>query len=235
MTNIGFLERMDTSEHSDTAHLRQKPLYLLIADRLRSMVLQSELKPESRVQEQQLCDLFGVSRTPLREALKVLAGEGLVELLPNRGARITPIDPIEMLEVFEVMGALAALSGELIVQRASDADIAYLLSLHEQMLGHQRNGDRANYFKVNQEVHGILSRLADNRVLQDLEAQLNIKIVRARYAANFSDDRWAESAKEHEVIMRALKQRDGAAVSNAMRAHMRKTGEAVIAGLRTKN
>lgn len=213
--------------------LRQKPLYVVIADRLRKMILESELEPESRVQEQQLCDSFGVSRTPLREALKVLANEGLIELLPNRGARVTSIDPIEMVEVFEVMGALEALSGELIVQRATDADIAYLLSLHEQMLSYQREGDRANYFKLNQQTHEILTRLADNRVLLDLEAQLSIKIARARYAANFSDNRWAESAKEHEAIMRALKKRDGDAVSAAMRAHMRKTGEAVIAGLHT--
>lgn len=234
MINLATMEKTRESHDESNERLRQRPLYVVIADRLRKMILESELEPESRVQEQQLCDLFGVSRTPLREALKVLASEGLVELLPNRGARITSIDPIEMLEVFEVMGALEALSGELIVQRATDEDIAYILSLHEQMLSFQREGDRVNYFQCNQKIHEVLTRLADNRVLQDLEAQLSIKISRARYAANFSDNRWAESAKEHETIMRALKKRDGAAVSAAMRLHMRKTGEAVIAGLRTK-
>lgn len=214
------------------ARLRRLSLYEVVAERLRTMVLEGELSPGSRISEKQLCEAFEVSRTPLREALKVLANEGIVELLPNRGARVTKVDPREVHDLFEVMVELESLSGRLLASRASDADIDEIRTLHERMLAHYRRQERREYFRVNQRIHRRLTEIAGNRVLLEQQEQLTLKITRARYAANLQLGRWDESMREHEAILAALEARDAEALSAAMAAHMRYTGDAVLQGLR---
>lgn len=214
-----------------SAPLRRLSLYEVVAEQLREMVLEGELMPGSRISEKRLCESFEVSRTPLREALKVLANEGLVELLPNRGAKVTEVDPREVADLFEVMVELEALSGHLLARRASDAEIAELRELHQQMLDHYRRQERPEYFRLNQRIHRRLAEISGNGVLLELETALNLKITRARYAANMKLGRWDESAREHECILEALERRDGKALADAMRDHMRKTGDAVLEGL----
>ncbi|MEQ6888911.1 GntR family transcriptional regulator [Halomonas sp. CS7] len=217
-----------------SAPLRRLSLYEVVAEQLREMVLEGELTPGSRISEKRLCESFEVSRTPLREALKVLANEGLVELLPNRGAKVTEVDPREVADLFEVMVELEALSGHLLARRASDAEIAELRALHHQMLDHYRRQERVEYFRLNQRIHRRLAEISGNGVLLELETTLNLKITRARYAANMKLGRWDESAREHERILDALERRDGEALANAMRDHMRYTGDAVLEGLATR-
>lgn len=231
----------ETSPYADTGSqpasapratpLRRHSLYEAVTERLREMVLEGELEPGSRISEKQLCESFEVSPTPLRQALKVLANEGLVELLPNRGAKVTEVDPQEVSDLFEVMAVLEGLSGKLLATRASDAEIAEMRALHERMMEHYRHNQRKEYFQVNQTVHRRLSEIAGNRVLLELETSLTLKITRARYAANMQLGRWDESAKEHEYFLEALEKRDAQALSEAMSLHMRKTGNAVIQGL----
>lgn len=225
----------DTGSQSASASratpLRRHSLYEAVTERLREMVLEGELEPGSRISEKQLCESFEVSPTPLRQALKVLANEGLVELLPNRGAKVTEVDPQEVSDLFEVMAVLEGLSGKLLATRASDAEIAEIRALHERMMEHYRHNQRKEYFQVNQTVHRRLSEIAGNRVLLELETSLTLKITRARYAANMQLGRWDESAREHEYFLEALEKRDAQALSEAMSLHMRKTGNAVIQGL----
>ncbi|MFC3285722.1 GntR family transcriptional regulator [Litchfieldella rifensis] len=211
--------------------LRRHTLYEAVTERLREMVLEGELEPGSRISEKQLCEAFEVSPTPLRQALKVLASEGLVELLPNRGAKVTKVDPQEVSDLFEVMAVLEGLSGKLLATRATDAEIAEIRALHERMMAHFRDNQRHEYFQLNQAIHRRLSEIAGNRVLLELETSLTLKITRARYAANMQLGRWEESAKEHEYFVEALERRDAQALSEAMSLHMRKTGNAVLHGL----
>lgn len=212
--------------------LRRLSLYEAVTERLREMVLEGELAPGSRISEKQLCEIFDVSRTPLREALKVLANEGLVELLPNRGAKVTEVTLHEVTDLFEVMVVLEGLSGKLLATRASDADIAELRAMHQRMMEHYRRHERPEYFQLNQEIHRRLTEIAGNSVLLELESSLSVKITRARYVTNMQLGRWDESASEHERILEALEKRDAQLLSDAMRYHMRKTGDAVIQGLR---
>lgn len=211
--------------------LRHLPLYEAVAEQLRVMVLEGGLAPGSRISEKYLCEAFEVSRTPLREALKVLNNEGLVELLPNRGAKVTQVDPGEIADLFEVMVELEALSGRLLAIHASDANIEELQALHHRMQAHHQRQELSEYFRLNQQIHHRLAEMSGNDVLLELETTLNLKITRARYATNFQPSRWDESIREHACILEALERRDGEALSRAMRDHMRHTGDAVLHGL----
>jgi DNA-binding GntR family transcriptional regulator len=212
--------------------LRRRSLYEAVTERLREMVLEGELEPGSRISEKELCEAFEVSPTPLRQALKVLVSEGLVEMLPNRGARVTEVDVQEVADLFDVMTVLEGLSGTLLASRASDAEIAEIRGLHECMMEQFRNNQRREYFQFNQAIHRRLSEIAGNRVLLELETSLTLKITRARYAANMQMERWEESAREHECFVEALERRDAQGLSTAMSLHMRKTGNAVIRRLK---
>jgi DNA-binding GntR family transcriptional regulator len=221
-----------TTSPVDYKPLQRLSLYEVVTRRLRRMVLEGDLAPGSRISEKQLCAAFEVSRTPLREALKVLANEGLVELLPNRGARVTDVDVQEVMHLFEVMAALEGLSGNLLATRASDADIAEIRLLHQRMMTHYRAHERNDYFQLNQRIHRRLTEVAGNSVLLELQSTLTTRITRARYAANMQLGRWQESAQEHAQILEAFERRDGVALSTLMSLHMRRTGDAVIRALR---
>jgi DNA-binding GntR family transcriptional regulator len=188
--------------------------------RLRSMITEGELLPGARIPERELCDRFGISRTPLREALKVLASEGLVELLPHRGARVTMLSAPELRDAFEVVAALEGLAGELACRRIDEAALAEIEALHAEMAGHYRRGDLAAYFGCNQAIHEAINRAAGNQQLTELYALLSNRVRRARYLANHSPERWAAAMREHEEILDALRRRDGPACNALLRAHL---------------
>src|SRR5690606_33021775 len=121
---------------------------------------------------------------PLREALKVLASEGLLDLLPNRGARVARLTPEAVDEMFPVMGALEALAGELACQRMTEADLFEIKALHYRMAMHHARGERAEYFALNQQIHERIMAAAGNGLLVGLYEGLAGRIRRARYAAN---------------------------------------------------
>ena len=128
--------KLDEEEKFTSENFERKTLYVEIVDRLRHMIFTGELLDGSRVPEKKLCERFNISRTPLREALKVLATEGLIELLPNRGARISRLVPEDIDEVFPVIAALDALAGELAVKHISDTEITEIKAMHYQMALH---------------------------------------------------------------------------------------------------
>ena len=160
---------------------------------LRDLIVEGELAPGARVPERQLCERFGVSRTPLREALKVLASEGLILLLPNRGARVAKLTAKDVEDMFQVMGALEALSGELACQRIEEAGIAEIRALHYQMLAHYARRQLSDYFRLNQQIHESIIAAAGNAVLSAQYQALSGRIRRARYLANMSRQRWDQA------------------------------------------
>lgn len=215
--------------------LQRRSLHEHIVEILRELVLEGHLKPGERVLELELCRKLNVSRTPMREALKVLAAEQLVELQPSRGAVVTDIRIEEVVEHFEMLEALDAAIGDLVVARITDEEFREVEALHRELIEHHRAGHRAKYFATNQAIHAKLAAATRNKSLMATHLRYSRKIARVRYAANFSQTRWDESAAEHEEIMIALRRRDGAALSGLMREHMRATARSVIATLEQEN
>lgn len=216
------------------APARRSALHGEIAARLRQMILEGELRPGERIPELQFCAAFGISRTPLREALKVLATEGLVESRPNRGSIVSPVHADEIASIFEVMGALERLAGELVCARISNAEIAELDRLHDELIALHRKGDRTAYFRKNQEIHQRIVALTENPVLVASYVNFAGKIHRARYMANYDRIRWDESVREHEGIMRAIRSRNSNLLAQRLSEHNMRTGRVVIGHLRTQ-
>jgi DNA-binding GntR family transcriptional regulator len=195
--------------------------------RLRDLIVEGELVPGARVPERALCERFGVSRTPLREALKVLASEGLLELLPNRGATVARLTARDLDEMFPVMGALEALAGELACARITDQEVAEIRALHYQMVLHHTRGELPDYFRLNQRIHELIMDAALNATLSRMYRGLAGRIRRARYVANMSKARWNQAVKEHEAILDALDRRDGPALGRILERHLRNKCETV--------
>ena len=143
----------------------QSSLHDEILTRLRDHIVEGNIPDGGRVPERQLCEMLGISRTPLREALKVLASEGLVELLPNRGARVRQLSEHDLAELFDVMGGLEGLAGRLACENITDAEIAEIERLHYEMYGFYLHRDMHGYFRVNQLIHQKIVEASRNAAL----------------------------------------------------------------------
>src|SRR5260221_14630069 len=197
---------MDNSQ--EPTPIIRRPLHEEATDRLRDLIVQGRLAAGARLNERLLTAQLGLSRTPLREAFKVLATEGLVELLPTRGAIVSQLDPVRLAETLTVMGALDALAGELACLNATDAQVNEIRALHYEMLAYHARGDLAGYFKFNQAIHLKIVKYSGNTVLFNTYRQLNGNVRRARYMANLSKERWDAAVREHGEILAALGARD---------------------------
>lgn len=214
-----------TDLSSDLASATASPadrslLHQTAVDRLRDLIVQGELAPGLRLNERMLSEQLGISRTPLREALKVLSSEGLVELQPNRGAVVTPLTRETVREIFEVMEALEGLAGELACRNATDAQIAEIRALHYQMLAHHARADLPAYFRENQKIHLAIVASSGNATLLSTYRGLNAHVRRARYMANLTRDRWDQAVAEHGEIVDALAKRDAARLPRLLHDHL---------------
>jgi DNA-binding GntR family transcriptional regulator len=160
-------------------------LHVQLVDHLRQMIVEGTLTAGRKIPERELCDRFGVSRTPLREALKVLASEGLVRLLPNRGAIVHALTIDELHEVAPIMEALEGLCGEIAATQVSDDEIEAITKLHLRMVAHFRAGELQPYFALNQQIHQALFAATRNEMLQTLYRGLSTRLMAARYHATF--------------------------------------------------
>jgi DNA-binding GntR family transcriptional regulator len=211
--------------------ISRRPLHEEAVDRLRDFIVQGRLAPRERLNERVLCAQLGISRTPLREAIKLLASEGLVELLPNRGAIVAPIEGKRLAETLEVMGALEALAGELACRNASAQQLAALREMHADMLAKHAVGDLAGYFQHNQAIHLAIVAASGNGVLGQTYRQLNANVRRARYMANLSRERWDAAVREHEEIIAALLARDALKLKRLLREHLAHKLKSVLTAL----
>ncbi len=210
----------------------QRNLYREVADRIGELIEHGELAPGERISEKQLCERFGVSRTPLREALKVLATEGLIELLPNRGARVVRLTFKKIKDTYDLMAALEGLSGELACQHISDAEIAAIRALHDEMLEHYRNRDLATYFAINQQIHESILAASRNEVLQEMYSNLSQRVKRVRYSKKMTQKFWSQAVQDHENMIAALEQRNSKQLGQILRDHLcNKLEVATLAGV----
>jgi DNA-binding GntR family transcriptional regulator len=196
---------------------------------LRTMIVEGELPPGIRVPERDLCERFAVSRTPLREALKILSAEGHVTLLPNRGARVATLTLTDVRELFEVSGALEALAGELACARATDADVGELATMTRQMVALYEARDLPPYYALNRAIHERIVTVAGSATLSALYQQVSARIRRARFVAPMTEPGWALAVAEHEGVANALQRRDGAAAAAILKTHLSNKGKDVVA------
>jgi len=214
------------------ARIPRASLHEMVTEHIREMIFSGALSGGDRVPEKLLCERLGISRTPLREALKVLASEGLLTLLPNRGARVARLTVDAVEELFPVMGALEALAGELACARASNDQIAEVRALHYQMALHHARGEILPYFELNQRIHEAILAAADNPTLKASYDALAGRVRLARYRANMSKPRWDQAMAEHEEMLDALSRRDGGRLAEVLRRHLDNKRATVVAAIR---
>lgn len=194
-----------------------------VANYLREHIVMDHFQPGQRLPERTLAVELQVSRTPLREALKILATEGLVVISPHRGAVVAEVSPADIKEKSYVLSVLEQAAAELTCLNASDDDIAELQALHYEMKACFLRRDRQNYFRLNQEIHNRIVALSGNSTLIDMHANLSRQLYRVRYLSNQKNEKWATAMEEHEAIMAALEARDPERVGRELRNHLGKT------------
>jgi DNA-binding GntR family transcriptional regulator len=220
-----------SSDHSKRP-LERMSLHDQLVAKVREMIVDGELQAGAPLPEKMLCETFGVSRTPLREAFKILASEGLIELRSHRTPVVTPVNRDEIANIFAIMVALDGVAGLQAATLATDEDVARLGTMHERLVALHREASRAAYFRLNQDIHIEITKLAANPALLNIWTTLSANIYRARATANYDAKRWMESVQEHETFMALLRARDAQGFAASLSAHTRKTGDAVLAALK---
>ncbi|WP_193753507.1 GntR family transcriptional regulator [Aureimonas ureilytica] len=202
-------------------------LHDTIVGRLRDMIIEGALEPGTRLHEGQLGEQLGVSRTPLREAIKYLASEGLVELIPSRGATVRRFDRKDVHDMLVVIRELEHLAGRLACEAGTDAGIAAVRRAHDAMMERYRAGDRLAYYKLNQEIHTRIVELSGNSALAHVHAGLQMRLKRVRFIAHEGAEKWAAAVAEHEEMIVALEKRDGPALAEILTRHLSRAWERV--------
>jgi DNA-binding GntR family transcriptional regulator len=199
--------------------LAGRPMYELVAERVRARILSHRQAPGSWIDEQALCAEYGISRTPLREALKVLATEGLVTMRPRRGAYVTEMSERDVTEVYHLLSLLESDAAGEVARNAGDAELAELAALHAQL--ESAVNDRERFFALNEAFHLRVLDLAGNRWRAQVVADLRKVMKLNRHHSLFREGRMTESLNEHRALMLALRRRDGAAAEALSRQHFR--------------
>jgi DNA-binding GntR family transcriptional regulator len=218
----------ETSPPSGPARpIRRQSLHARVVEKLRQLIYRGDIAAGERINEVEIAAALGVSRTPLREATKLLASEGLLELLPGRGARVRRFAPEEIRDHFEVIGALERHAVELAVVKLSAKSRNDLERLHEQMKTAFAEADPRAYFLANQKAHLLFVKLADSATLSALHETLTKKAGHERHVTLASKQRWLESMNEHAELLDAALAGDAARAGMLMLLHARKTGAAM--------
>ena len=218
---------MTIRERQGTGRGFRPSLHSELTSHVRNMILRHELKPSEWVPETELCEQLGVSRTPMREALKVLAAEQLVELHPNRGAMVAALLPKHVDDLFEAQAIIEGVAVKLACERATEDDIEAFRKIHARMIRAFERRERKQYFALNQDLHLSLVAMSHNTALVTAHSTLFMQVERARFLALEVGHRWEDSVAQHEAILTAMSVRDGALAQTLLEAHVRETQDAV--------
>ena len=202
------------------------------AQRLRQMLVEGRIRPGAKLNERELSELLKVSRTPLREGIKMLAAEGLVELLPHRGAVAVSLTEADVMNTFEVMAGLEGQSGELAAQRITLHELAEIQAMHFEMLAAYTRRDLSAYYALNSRIHNAISAAAKNPVLAQVYNQVNARLQALRFRSNQDGEKWKRAVKEHEKMIEALATHDAVAMRDVLLAHLRNKRDVVLEQLR---
>ena len=220
----GSVDLLDPVEH--------RTLPQSVAARLRELIVTLALPPGAKLEEKALCARLGVSRTPFREAMRVLEAEGLVVITPRRGFRVSTVTARDLEQAFPILGSLEALAAELACPRLTDHALAALRRHQDAMRAAHEAGDLDAYFRLNEQIHRAIREASGNDTLLAMLDSFSTRVRRARYLANTSPQRWAAALDEHEDILRALSQRDAGRAGRLMRTHLANKHAAIAAALR---
>ena len=213
---------------ADIIAIPRAALHEQVAHRLRQMLVENRIAPGAKLNERELSEVLKVSRTPLREAIKMLAAEGLVELLPNRGAIAVELSEADVRNTFEVMAGLEAQSGELAAQRITDAELQEIKSMHFEMLAAYTRRDLPAYYRLNSAIHRAINAAARNPVLMATYNQVNARLQALRFRSNQNEEKWREAVAEHEQMVAALTARDPVKMRAVMVTHLAHKLETVL-------
>jgi len=204
--------------------LAPRALYEEVAELLRQRIFSRELEPGSWIDELKIAEEYGISRTPLREALKVLAAEGLVTMKVRRGAYVTEVSDKDLADVYHLLALLESDAAGVVAQRASDAELAELQGLHADL--EAAADDRNRFFALNERFHMRLLEIASNRWREQMVADLRKVMKLNRHNSLFKTGRIDESLAEHRAIMTALLARNAALTQQRMHEHFQNGLEA---------
>jgi DNA-binding GntR family transcriptional regulator len=203
-----------------TFPIARRSLHDEVLERVRDMIIEGQLPPGGRINEVVLGQALGVSRTPLREAIKTLASEGLLEAVPARGAVVRRFTLEDVADSLAVLKALEQTAARLVCAKAGDAALAELAALHASMMERYAARDRLTYFKLNQAIHSGIARHSGNRVLAQMHGGLQARMRRIRFVGHEGEAKWAAAVAEHAEMDAALARRDGEALAEVLGRHL---------------
>jgi DNA-binding GntR family transcriptional regulator len=213
---------------ADVLEIERRTLHDEVVSRLRAMLVDGRIAPGAKLNERELCERLRVSRTPVREAIKLLAAEGLVDLLPNRGAVAVRLDENDVVHIFEVLADLEGMSGELAARRISDAELGEIKALHYDMLACFARRDLSGYYRINALIHAAINSAARNPLLTKIYRECNARAQSLRFRTNQNEAKWALAVKEHEQMILALEAHDAARLRAIMVEHLLRKRDTVL-------
>lgn len=208
--------------------VERQRLHDVVVEHLRSFITEGVLAPGKKLNERELCEILGISRTPLREALKVLAVEGLIEINPHRGATVARMSELEIRETFELMSGIEAFAGELACERITAEELEQIKALHYAMVVCKNQNDLSGYYQRNRAIHDLISEAARNTALRQVYLSLNRRIQALRYLSNQQVPKWERALHDHEEMIDALETRDGQRLNRILRHHLLEKRDAIM-------
>ena len=202
------------------APIARRTLHDEVLERLRDMIIEGHLGAGERINEGALGAQFGVSRTPLREAIKSLTSEGLVEILPAKGAIVRKLSVDDLAQVIEVLKNVEQLGARLACERASRATISDIETMHDSMMDFYKAQNRLEYFKLNQAIHTAIVEASGNTILVEMHGILQSRIKRLRFVGHDGPSNWAAAVAEHEEIVISLAARDVGRLTKVVGLHL---------------
>lgn len=205
------------------APILQRTLHDEVAARIRDMIVEGRLDPGSRINEVQLGRSLGVSRTPLREALKTLASEGLVDLVRNKGAIIRTFTVSETIDMMVALGTLEQTCARIACDTATDGEISDFIAVHLKMIKEYKARNRLAYFKLNQQIHQFLVDYAHNETLSRFHKALQERLRRVHFIDNDKPEIWVKAIEQHEEMTAALRTRNKERLGRVLEQHLELT------------
>lgn len=197
-----------------------EPLVQKVAHQLRTMLVEGLIAPGAKLNERELAAQCAVSRTPLREAVRMLAAEGLVALLPNRGAVALALSEADLIHTFEVIAGLEGLSGELAAQRIGTEALNEIKAMNLEMHAAFLRKNLSAYYRINASIHCAINAAAQNPVLSATYAQVNSRLQALRFRSNQDGEKWQKALAEHDAFVSALENRDAAGLRALLTQHL---------------
>ena len=213
---------------ADILSIPRPVLHREVVQRLRLLIVEGDIAAGAKLNERELCERLAVSRTPLREAIKTLAAEGLVALLPNRGAVAAQLSAAEVAQTFEVIAGLEGQSGELAAQRIDAAEVAEIRALNFEMRAAHARRDLPTYYRINAQIHNLINAAARNPVLTQTYLTVNARLQVLRFRSNFDAAKWQRAVDEHDRMVEALAARDAAGMRDLLVRHLERKRDTVL-------